>query len=252
LAAGTVVYAGVDYGRIVERAAAEADVILWDGGNNDFPFLRPDLHIVLADALRPGQETSHHPGETVLRMADVVVIAKVNSASAADTQQVADVVARIRPGVPVVRAASVIQLEAPEAVRNRRVLVVEDGPTITHGGMSYGAGFVAATEAGAGEILDPRRFAAPELAAVYSAYPHIGRVLPAVGYGPEQVAALAETIDRSTAEVVVAATPIDLAAVVKVDKPVVRARYDFAETGSPSLTEVVEAFLLGAGLAQTP
>jgi predicted GTPase len=252
LAAGTVIYAGVDYGRIVERAAAEADVILWDGGNNDFPFLRPDLHIVLADALRPGQETSHHPGETVLRMADVVVIAKVNSASAADTQQVADVVARIRPGVPVVRAASVIQLEAPEAVRNRRVLVVEDGPTITHGGMSYGAGFVAATEAGAGEILDPRRFAAPELAAVYSAYPHIGRVLPAVGYGPEQVAALAETIDRSTAEVVVAATPIDLAAVVKVDKPVVRARYDFAETGSPSLTEVVEAFLLGAGLAQTP
>jgi predicted GTPase len=252
LAAGTVVYAGVDYERIVERAAAEADVILWDGGNNDFPFLRPDLHIVLADALRPGQETSHHPGETVLRMADVVVIAKVNSASAADTQQVADAVARIRPGVPVVRAASVIRLETPEAVRDRRVLVVEDGPTITHGGMSYGAGFVAATEAGAGEILDPRPFAAPALAAVYNAYPHIGRVLPAVGYGPEQVAALAETIDRSTAEVVVAATPIDLAAAVQVAKPVVRARYDFAETGSPSLTQVVEAFLAGAALAQTP
>ena len=252
LAAGTVVYAGVDYERIVERAAQETDVILWDGGNNDFPFLRPDLHIVLADALRSGQETSHHPGETVLRMADVVVIAKVNSASAVDTQHVADAVARVRPGVPVVRAASVIRLEAPEAVRNRRVLVVEDGPTITHGGMSYGAGFVAATEAGASEILDPRPFAAPALAAVYNAYPHFGRVLPAIGYGPEQVAALAETINRSTAEVVVAATPIDLAAVVQVEKPVVRARYDFAETGSPNLTQIVEAFLARAPLAQKP
>lgn len=245
---GNVVYAGVDYAPIINLAEAESDLILWDGGNNDFPFIRPDLHIVLVDPLRPGHETTHHPGEVVLRMADIVVVAKVDAAATADVQRVEDAVRQVNPIATVVRAASPIVLDQPEVVRGRRVLVVEDGPTITHGGMPYGAGYVAATHAHAAEIVDPRAFAVPEIAAVYTQYPHIRAVLPAMGYSQEQLEALGQTINNTQADVVVAATPIDLAALIKVNKPVVRARYEFAETGEPGLGRLVEKFLVRAGI----
>lgn len=243
LALGTIVYAGVDYTEIVAQAEKEADIILWDGGNNDFSFIRPDLHIVLVDPLRPGNETSHYPGEVVLRMADVIVLAKVNSAADADIQCVSENARKINPTAPIVRGASPVRLDDPEAVRGKRVLVVEDGPTITHGGMSYGAGYVAATQAQAAEIIDPRRAAVNEIAAVYAQYPHIGAVLPAVGYHPSQLEALRTTINAADADVVVAATPCDIGALMEIDKPVVRARYEFAEVGEPGLGSLIDAFL---------
>ena len=240
LAAGNIVYAGVDYAAILEQAEREADVIVWDGGNNDFPFLRPDVHIVVADALRPGQISHYHPGEAVLRMADVVVVNKVDSAAVEDTQRVLDEVAALRPGVPVVRAASPVTLDDPRAVQGRRVLVVEDGPTITHGGMAYGAGYVAAMRAGATEIVDPRPHAHPAIAAQFALHPHIGAVLPALGYGPEQLAALEATIRATPCDVVVSGTPIDLAALIDAGRPIVRARYEFADAGPPTLGTVVD------------
>ena len=244
LAAGNVVYAGVDTAAIVARAAAEADVLVWDGGNNDFPFLRPDLHLVLVDALRPGQAAAYHPGEAVLRMADVVVITKVDAASAGDVQRAVDEARGVNPTAPIVRAASPVRLDDPGAVRGRRVLVVEDGPTLTHGGMAYGAGYVAATAAGAAEIVDPRPHAAPALRELFARYPHLGRVLPALGYGAAQVAALRETIRAAACDVVVAATPIDLAALLALDRPpVVRARYELGDAGEPTLGAVVDAWV---------
>jgi predicted GTPase len=238
-----VVYAGVDYAAIVARAEVEADIILWDGGNNDFPFIRPDLHIVLVDPLRPGHETTHHPGEAVLRMADIVLVAKVNSASDASIQQVTETAHSINPAAVIVRGASPVELDDPQAVRDKRVLVVEDGPTITHGGMPYGAGYVAATEAQAGEIVDPRGFAVERISAVYANYPHIGAVLPAVGYHRAQLEALRATINAADVDVVVSATPCDLAALIEINKPVVRARYQFAEIGEPGLGSLVEKFV---------
>jgi predicted GTPase len=243
LAAGHVVFAGVDYGAVVDQAQREADIVVWDGGNNDFPFLRPDLHIAIVDALRPGQADGFHPGEAVLRMADVVVINKVDAASSAAVQQVNDEVRRLNPQAPVVRARSPVRLDDPAAVRGRRVLVVEDGPTITHGGMPYGAGYVAASVGGAAEIVDPRRAAAPGVREVFARHPHIGAVLPAVGYGAVQLEALRQTINAVSADVVVAATPIDLAALIAIDKPVVRARYEFADAGDPTLGRFIDDFL---------
>ena len=241
---GNIVYAGVDYGLIVQKAEQEADIILWDGGNNDFPFIKPDLHLVLVDPLRPGDETTHHPGELVLRMADIVIIAKVDSAAAADVQRVSETVKQVNPQAVIVRGTSPIKLEDSAAVRDRRVLVVEDGPTTTHGGMSYGAGYVAATRAQAAEIVDPRAYAVPEITEVYTRYPHIGSILPAMGYFPAQLKALEATINNADADVVVAATPSNLNALLKLNKPVVRARYEFAEMGKPSLSEQIEQFLL--------
>ena len=243
LALGSVVYTGVDYERIMQLAEEESDILLWDGGNNDFSFIRPDLHIVLVDPLRPGHETTHHPGEAVLRMADIVLVAKSNSASDADIQRVTESAWRINPGATVVRGASPVRLDDEESVRGKRVLVVEDGPSITHGGMSYGAGFVAATQAQAAEIIDPRRSAVGEISDVYAKYPHIGAVLPAVGYHPSQLQALQQTINAADADVVVSATPCDLGALIDIDKPIVRARYDFAEVGEPGLGSLIEAFL---------
>jgi predicted GTPase len=240
---GNVVYAGVDYAKIVARAESEVDIILWDGGNNDFSFIHPDLHIVMVDPLRPGHETTHHPGEAVLRTADIILISKVNSASDANIQQVTDNARQINPTATLVRGASPVQLDDPEAVRGKRVLVVEDGPTITHGGMSYGAGYVAATEAQATEIIDPRSYAVAEIADVYANYPHIGAVLPAVGYHPSQLQALRETINATDVDVVVAATPCDIGALIEINKPVIRARYEFAEVGEPGLASLVEEFL---------
>ncbi|HUG37201.1 MAG TPA: hypothetical protein VML54_09650 [Candidatus Limnocylindrales bacterium] len=241
--AGNVVWAGVDYADIAARAAAEADLIVWDGGNNDFPFLRPDLLIVVADALRPSDTTAYHPGEAVLRMADVVVVNKVDAGRVDDVRCVEDTVRRENPGAVIVRAASPVRLDDPAAVRGRRVLVVEDGPTITHGGMSHGAGFVAAMAGGAAAVVDPRGWAGPLLRDVYDAYPHIGPVLPAVGYGADQVEALRACLEAAEADVVVGATPVNLAALMTLTKPLVRARYEFAEAGEPTLASLVDAWL---------
>ncbi len=244
---GNVVYAGVDYQLIVSKAESEADLLLWDGGNNDFPFIRPDLHIVLVDPLRPDCVTTHHPGEVVLRMADIVVVAKVDAAADAEIQQVIETARQINPKATIVRASSPIELEHPELVRDRRVLVVEDGPTTTHGDMTYGAGYVAATRAQAAEIVDPRPYAVPEIAAVYRRYPHIGAVLPAMGYFPAQLKALQQTINNADVDVVVAATPSNLSSLIEVNKPIVRARYEFAEVGEPRLSKLVEDFLVRSG-----
>jgi predicted GTPase len=245
LAAGNVVYAGIDYVAIIERAGREADLILWDGGNNDFPFVRPDLHIVLVDPLRPGQETAYHPGETVLRMADIVLVAKTADASA--VRRVMDGARRVNPGAVTVQGSMPVRLDDAAAVAGRRVLVVEDGPTITHGGMAHGAGYIAAIQAGAADIVDPRGSAAPEIAAVYALYPHIGPVLPATAYTPAQLEALRQTINAAQADVVVAATPIDLAALIAIDKPVVRARYDFADSAAAGLAAQLDLFLTRPG-----
>jgi predicted GTPase len=222
IAAGNAVYAGVDYERILRRAEREADLILWDGGNNDFPFVRPDFHIVLVDALRPEQTDTHHPGEAVLRMADVVVVTKTDAAT---SEQIETAIAGSRntnSRVRIVRGASPVRLDDPDAVRGRRVLVVEDGPTLIHGGMPWGAGYVAATRGGAESVE---------------------AVLPARGYSESQRRDLARAIDGSKADVVVSGTPHDLAALLGVAKPVVRARYEYAEADAPGLWEEVEAYL---------
>jgi predicted GTPase len=243
LATGSVVFAGVDYAAILERAEREADVLIWDGGNNDFPFLQPDLHIGVVDALRPDQVTTHHPGEAVARMVDVIVVNKVDAASVETAERLIAAVRAVNPRAGVVRAASPVRLDRPEAVSGRRVLVVEDGPTITHGGMAYGAGYVAASEARAAGFVDPRDSAPPGIARVFEQYPHIGPVLPAMGYSPTQLEGLRETINRSQAEVVVSGSPIDLAALIDLDLPVVRARYEFCEVEEPGLGAIIDAFL---------
>ena len=222
IATGNVVYAGVDYARILERAEAEADLILWDGGNNDFPFLRPDLHIVLVDALRPEQVDTHHPGEAVLRMADVVVVTKSDAASEANVRRASDGAQRINPHAKLMRGASPVRLDDTDAVRGKRVLVVEDGPTLTHGGMAFGAGYVAATRAGAASV---------------------SAILPATGYSASERASLARAVEESDADIVVSGTPHDLATLLGIAKAVVRARYEFAEMDTPGLWETVQTFL---------
>ena len=241
LAIGNVVYAGVDYARIVAAAERDADLILWDGGNNDFPFLRPDLHIVLADPLRAGHETAYHPGEAVLRMADVVLLAKADAADPGAVERVIEAVRRANPNAKILRGAMPARLDDAPAVAGRRVLVVEDGPTITHGGMAHGAGYAAARAAGA-IVVDPRPYAAPAIAALYAEHAHIGPVLPAAGYSRAQLEALGATINRAETEIVIAATPIDLAALIAIGKPVLRARYDYADP-SPGLAAELERFL---------
>jgi predicted GTPase len=243
IAHGNVVFAGADYAAILSAAEKEADVIVWDGGNNDFPFVRPDLHIVVADALRPRHVATHHPGEAVARMADLVIVNKVDTASPQDVAIAIEEIRAVNPTVPIIQARSPIQLEDAAAVRGRRVLVIEDGPTITHGGMAHGAGYVAAIAAGAASIVDPRLSAAPEIQAVFNAYPHIGMVLPAVGYSPAQLRALTATIQASTADVIVSGTPIDLGRLIQCDKPIIRARYEFAEDTPGSLTSFIDAFI---------
>ncbi len=243
IAAGNLVFAGVDYGAILAAASAEADLILWDGGNNDFPFVRPDLHIVVIDALRPDQIATHHPGETVARMADLAIVNKVDAAPEADVARAIENFRAVNPRAAVIRAASPVRLDDPAAVAGKRVLVIEDGPTITHGGMAYGAGYVAARAAGAAAIVDPRASAAPSIAALYRRYPHIGPVLPAVGYSDAELAALAATINAAAVDVVISATPVDLAHLVRIDKPMIRAHYGFAEAGGPTLASAIDAFL---------
>jgi predicted GTPase len=238
-----VVFAGVDYAAILAVAEKEADLIIWDGGNNDFPFLQPDCHIVLVDALRPDQVASHHPGEAVLRMADVIVISKTDAASGADAQAALEHAVAVNPTARIVRGASPIVLDDDKAVTGRRVLVVDDGPTLTHGGMAYGAGYVAASRAHPSEIVDARKSAVREISDVYRNYPHLGRVLPAVGYSPDELLALRDTIAASRAEVVVSGTPLDLAARIDIPQRIVRAHYAFAEVDKPGLGAIVDEFL---------
>jgi predicted GTPase len=242
IAVGNVVFAGVDYADILRAAEAEADIIVWDGGNNDFPFLRPDLHITIADALRPRQISTHHPGEAVARMADVLVINKVDSATPSDVRLAEEGLRMINPRAIIAHAASPIRLDDSRAVKGRRAIVIDDGPTITHGGMAYGAGYLAAVRAGA-EIVDPRQSAAPEIGEIFQRYPHIGKVLPAIGYSRAQLAALEATINNSDADLIISATPVDLARLLHLNKKLIRARYEYAEVGEPTLSSIIDRFV---------
>ena len=236
---GGVVYAGVDYEVILREAEKEADIVLWDGGNNDLPFYKPDLHIVVADPHRPGHELTYYPGEANVRMADVVVINKIDTADFEDVSTVRRNVRALNPDAVVVEAASPITAEDPKKIRGKKVLVVEDGPTLTHGGMSYGAGTVAAQRFGAAETVDPRPYAVGSIKETYDKYPTIGPLLPAMGYGPQQVKELEETINATPCDLVVVATPIDLRRVAHIEKPCVRVRYELQEIGQPTLADLL-------------
>lgn len=240
---GNVVFAGADYGDILRQAEAEADLILWDGGNNDFPFFRPDLSITMVDPFRVGHELSYHPGETVLRMADIVLVAKTNTAAAEDIRQVEANARAANPAARILRAFSEIELERAGDVEGKRVLVIEDGPTITHGGMAWGAGYLAAQAAGASELIDPRCAARGSIAETYRKYTHIGPVLPALGYHPDQLVELRDTINAIDADFIVSATPCDLARLIEVNQPILRARYEYAEAEEPGLGTLIEDFL---------
>jgi predicted GTPase len=244
LDAGRLVFAGVDYEQILRAAEAEADVVLWDGGNNDLPFYRPDLHVVVVDPPRPGHELRYHPGEANLRMADVVVINKIDSATPEALAAVHADITSANPGALVVEARSSLALEGGE-IRGRSVAVVEDGPTLTHGGMTYGAGIVAARRFGASEVVDPRPYAAGELAATLAKYPALERLLPAMGYGEKQIGELQAALTAIPADVVLAATPIDLTRVLSVPKPIVRVRYEL-EPQTQTLDEALAPIAEGA------
>jgi predicted GTPase len=243
IASGTIVYAGVDYAAILERAQAECDVLLWDGGNNDLPFYRPDVHVVVADPLRAGHELTYHPGETNLRMADVIVVNKMDSASPVQVSSLLATIGRVNPRATVIRADSAVRLDEPEAVRGKRVLVIEDGPTLTHGEMKFGAGVVAARRGGAAEVVDPRPWAVGSIRETFERY-DVGPVLPAMGYSDGQLREMGETIARADVDVVVIGTPIDLRSVVAIDRPAVRVRYDLdVLPDSPTLREVLAPVL---------
>ncbi len=239
---GTIIYAGVDYGAILEQAEKEADIILWDGGNNDTSFYKPDLHIVVVDPLRAGHEMSYYPGETNLRMADVVVINKIDTASFEDIEFVRENIRMVNPDAVIIDAASPLTVEEPELIRGKRALVVEDGPTLTHGEMSFGAGVVAAEKFGASEIIDPRPWVVGKIAETYEKYQDIGDLLPAMGYGEQQVKDLEQTINAVDCDVVVIGTPIDLRKVVNIKKPAVRVGYNLQEIGKPTLEDVLKKF----------
>ena len=240
---GNVVYAGVDYGAILEEAEKEAEVIIWDGGNNDMPFYQPDLLITVVDPLRPGHEMAYYPGETNLRMADVVVINKEDRASFADIEKVRADVRRLHPSAQIVDAASPIFVDQPELITGKRVLVVEDGPTLTHGGMGYGAGLVAAQKYGAEEVIAPRPYAVGSIAETFVKYPQTEDVLPAMGYGDDQIRDLESTINATGADTVIVATPIDLSRILRLKPKSVRVRYELQEIGKPDLREIIEGFL---------
>jgi predicted GTPase len=244
--AGNVVFAGADYEAILRCATQEAEVIVWDGGNNDLPFYRPDLHIVVADPHRAGHERTYYPGETNFRMANVIVINKVDTARHEDVELVRHNALELNPSAIIVEAASPITVDRPELISGRSVLVIEDGPTLTHGEMPYGAGTVAARLHAAGEVVDPRPYAVGSIVEIYSKFPHIGPVLPAMGYSERQIEELQQTIERTPADTVVVATPIDLRRVVKVKRPLVRVRYSLKELTSPSLEDILRERFRGA------
>ncbi len=238
---GVIVYAGVDYEKILRQAEQEVDIVLWDGGNNDFAFYKPDLSIVVADPHRAGHEMSYHPGETNIRSADVFVINKVDTASPEDVIKVRENLYAVNPNAVIIEGASPLFVEDPAAIRGKRVLVIEDGPTLTHGEMAYGAGWVAARRFGAAEIVDPRPYAVGTIADTYRKYPSTGPILPAMGYGEAQTRDLEETINQADVDLVISATPIDLTRVLKVKKPMQRVRYELQEIGQPTLEELLKA-----------
>lgn len=240
---GTVIYSGVDYEAILREAEKEADVILWDGGNNDLPFYKPDLHLVVTDPHRTGNELSYFPGETNLRMADAVIINKIDSADYARIEQLRQNIRSVNPGAVIVDAASPVAVEDSGLLQGKRVLVVEDGPTLTHGEMKYGAGVIAAMKYGAREIVDPRPYVVGEIAATFEKYPGIGTVLPAMGYGDRQIRDLEATINATDCDAVIIGTPIDLRRVLKIQKPSVRVTYELSEIGKPDLNDVLSRFL---------
>lgn len=237
---GNIVYAGVDYAEILRRAEQEVDIVLWDGGNNDLPFFKSDCHIVLVDPHRPGHELQYHPGEANLRMADIVVINKIDTAVPENVELVRRNVRSVNPNAVIVEAASPVFCEDVSAIAGKRVLVIEDGPTLTHGEMSYGAGVMAARKWSAKELVDPRPYAVGSIARAFEKYPHIGPLLPAMGYSARQVEELQETVARVPCDVVVIATPIDLRRIIKLDKPSVRVRYELQEIGTPTLSEAIK------------
>jgi predicted GTPase len=243
VALGMTVYAGVDYAAVLELAQGECDVLVWDGGNNDLPFFRPDLHIVVTDPLRAGDELRYHPGEANLLRADVVVVNKVNTASAAQTQEVLRNIASANPFATIVTAHSTVMLDPGPPLVGKRVLVVEDGPTLTHGGMTFGAGTVAARQEGAAELVDPRPFAKGALADVFAANPHLANVLPAMGYTDQMLDDLGATIEAVAADVVVAGTPIDLGRLLATSRPIRRARYELEEVGRPTIADALAPLL---------
>lgn len=240
---GTVVYAGVDYARILATAETEADIILWDGGNNDWSFFRPDLEIVLLDPHRAGHELLYHPGETNFRRAAVLVVNKLHSAPLAGVQQVMANIAQINPKATVIQARSAVSVDQPELIRGKKVLVIEDGPTLTHGEMGYGSGTIAARRYGAAEVIDPRPSAQGTLSGTFKLYPWVGRALPAMGYSQSQLQDLAATIEATPCDTIVIATPVDLARLIPLAKPYCRVRYDLEEISHPDLAEVVCGFL---------
>ncbi len=237
---GVIVYAGVDYEKILRQAEQEVDIVLWDGGNNDFPFYVSDLKIVVADPHRPGHEMTYHPGETNARDADVIVINKVDTANAENVIKVRENLRRLNPKAVVIEAASPLFVDDPAAIQGKRVLVIEDGPTLTHGEMAYGAGYVAARRFGAAEIVDPRPFAVNSIKATYEKYPKTGPILPAMGYGEAQTRDLEATINRSDVDMVIIGTPIDLTRIIKINKPAQRVRYELQEIGRPTLEDILK------------
>ena len=239
IVSGTVVYAGVDYADILAEAEQEADVILWDGGNNDLPFYRPDIHIVVADPLRVGNELAYYPSEANLRMADVVILNKIDSADLASIEQLRHNIRSVNPTARLIDAASPVMADGAEILAGKRVLVIEDGPTLTHGEMKFGAGTVVARKFGASDIVDPRPYAVGKLVDTFATYPGIGVVLPAMGYGDEQVKDLEATIRSVPCDAVVIGTPIDLTRIIRIDQPNVRVRYDLQEIGKPDLADVL-------------
>ncbi len=234
-----IVYAGVDYEAILRQAENEVDVILWDGGNNDFSFYKPDLSIVVLDPLRAGHELHYHPGETNMYLADVFVINKVDTAKPEDVISVRESARRLNPDATIIEAASPLFVDEPQAIRGKRVLVIEDGPTLTHGEMAYGAGWVAARRFGAAEIVDPRPYAVGSILATYDKYPSTGNILPAMGYGEEMIRDLEKTINNAKVDLVISATPIDINRVIKINKPMQRIRYELQEIGQPTLEEII-------------
>jgi predicted GTPase len=238
---GVIVYAGVDYEAILRQAEQEVDIVLWDGGNNDFSFYQSDLSIVVADPHRPGHEKTYHPGETNVREADVFVINKVDTAEYENVIAVRNSIHEMNPNAVIIEAASPLFVDDDEAIRGKRVLVIEDGPTLTHGGMKYGAGWVAAQRFGAGEIVDPRPFAVGSIHDTYVKYPNTGTILPAMGYGDDMVKDLEKTINKADVDLVISATPIDLTRIIKVNKPMQRVRYELQEIGQPNLEDILKA-----------
>ena len=237
---GSIVFAGVDYEAILRQAEAEADIILWDGGNNDLPFYVSDYHIVIVDPLRPGHERRYYPGESNVIAADAIVINKMDAADKDAIRQVKENIEELNPDAVVLEANSPISVDDPKAVRDRRVLVIEDGPTLTHGEMSFGAGWMAAKRFGASEIIDPRPFAVGSILATYAKFPNIGEIIPAMGYSADQIRELEETINRADADLVLIGTPIDLGRLLEINKPSQRVRYELEIISRPTLAELLE------------